>query len=373
MKERIMAVLRHEEPDLIPWVPNMDHWYNVNRRRYSLPGDLAGYNYHDIKRKLKAGLWVRCGLYKGEMPNVRVKEVVRSDIYKGEIQRQEIHRTYETPAGIVFTKNVSTGPFYGFVSSHPVEYMIKDLPDYDAVKFMVEDTQYTPTYDVFLAAEREVGDDGIALGGGHGCPLNGVFGYTGFVKGIIDSYRYPKEFDKLARAIEERAWETIQIAADSPADVIMMGSVDGVEPSSLFEKYSIPFHRKAMHLLHAKGKVSSCHAHTKDFSHLLNLFPKTNIDIAESFTPPPQGVVRVDEARAVWKDKVIIWGGVPAVIVSQWSPNEVGKYVLNLFKSIVPGDNFVLAMGDNVPPDANIECVKAIADVVEKHGKYPLL
>ena len=47
-------------------------------------------------------------------------------------------------------------------------------------------------------------------------------------------------------------------------------------------------------------------------------------------------------------------------------------YVINLFKEIAPGYNFIVGMGDNLPFDGRIERVGRVAELIDKYGS-PLL
>jgi len=43
-----------------------------------------------------------------------------------------------------------------------------------------------------------------------------------------------------------------------------------------------------------------------------------------------------------------------------------------LFRTVAPGDAFILGVADNVMPTSVIERVERISDLVEKHGTYPV-
>ena len=79
------------------------------------------------------------------------------------------------------------------------------------------------------------------------------------------------------------------------------------------------------------------------------------------------------ELREAWGDKVTLWGGVPSVLFEdQYTDEEFDAYILNMFKEISPGDNFIVGMGDNLPFDGKLERVARIADLIEEHGRLPV-
>ena len=103
------------------------------------------------------------------------------------------------------------------------------------------------------------------------------------------------------------------------------------------------------------------------------MFLETGIDIAEAWSPAPMTSVTTAELRKAWGDNVTIWGGVPAVLFEpQYNDEEFDAYVMNLFKEIAPGYNFILGMGDNVAFDGKIERVGRMAELAEKHGHLPI-
>jgi hypothetical protein len=83
--------------------------------------------------------------------------------------------------------------------------------------------------------------------------------------------------------------------------------------------------------------------------------------------------VTLDEARRVFGNKVIIWGGVPSAIICEGFPEEeFEQYMMYLFRTIAPGNAFVLGVADNVMPEAIIERVEWVSEMVKALGEYPI-
>ncbi len=61
-----------------------------------------------------------------------------------------------------------------------------------------------------------------------------------------------------------------------------------------------------------------------------------------------------------------------ALFETQYSDEEFDDYVINLFKEVSPGDNFIIGMGDNLPFDGEIERLGRIAELIDKHGHLPI-
>ncbi len=83
--------------------------------------------------------------------------------------------------------------------------------------------------------------------------------------------------------------------------------------------------------------------------------------------------VTTAELRKAWGDKVTIWGGIPAILfLPQYSDEEFDAYVKNLFKEIAPGYNFIVGVGDTLPPGGKIERVGRIVELIDKYGRLPI-
>ena len=96
--------------------------------------------------------------------------------------------------------------------------------------------------------------------------------------------------------------------------------------------------------------------------------------MAECFATAPLVSVTLEEARRTWGNDVIIFGGVPSIILEQevMSDAEFDVYMRDLFHTIAPGDAFILGVSDNVMPRAKIERVERITQMVQELGQYPM-
>jgi hypothetical protein len=95
--------------------------------------------------------------------------------------------------------------------------------------------------------------------------------------------------------------------------------------------------------------------------------------MVETFTTAPMVSCTLEEARAAWGNEVIIWGGVPSVILEDtFTEEQFEDYMRNIFDTIAPGDAFILGVADNVMPAAKIERIARISEMVEELGNYPV-
>jgi uroporphyrinogen-III decarboxylase len=95
--------------------------------------------------------------------------------------------------------------------------------------------------------------------------------------------------------------------------------------------------------------------------------------MAECFVTAPMVPMTLERARVVFGDDVIIWGGIPSMMLCDPTTDaEFEAYVRAVFRTIAPGNAFVLGVADNVMPEAKIERIARVSEMVEEYGAYPI-
>ena len=49
--DRILAAIRGDIPDRLPWVPRLEFWYRARRRKGTLPAEFQSLSLSEIDRK----------------------------------------------------------------------------------------------------------------------------------------------------------------------------------------------------------------------------------------------------------------------------------------------------------------------------------
>ncbi len=63
----------------------------------------------------------------------------------------------------------------------------------------------------------------------------------------------------------------------------------------------------------------------------------------------------------------------PSVILEEaYSEAAFEAYMAEMFRTIAPGDAFILGIADNVMPTSLISRIKRITEMVEEYGIYPI-
>jgi hypothetical protein len=368
-RERILAVLDRKSPDRVPWIARLDLWYHARMAEGNLPARFHGMNLVDVGRTLRTGNPAR----DGRIFTTRYEGLeVRAERAPG-VARQRFVTPYgEVTFGRILSDKVSGTTDQGL----PLEHPIQKVEDYKVLEYIAEHTYYDPCYEGYLAYETAVGDDGYPMVSCGDVPFHYfLLHLSGYNQAYFEMVDHAEEFEHLIAVMEqverERLWPVV---AGSPARLILHGvHFDSqMTPPHMFRKYMTSYYKDFSALLHARGKSLAWHA-DDDSKDILAEVKEAGFDMSECFCTAPMVEVTLEEARAAWNDDVIIFGGVPSIILEPTFPErEFEAYMRNVFRAIAPGDAFIFGVADNVMPTSLIERVERISDLVEQHGAYPV-
>jgi uroporphyrinogen-III decarboxylase len=350
------------QPDRIAWAPNFDWWLSINTKMETMPEEFKGLSRNDILRKVGGAIWARARPI-GSKGSEEIKVTKRTE-------GDKTYTVYKTPVGTVSTMQQVADEWTRAVFLK--EHMVKRVEDLEVIRFMVENTTYYPTYEDFIKADEDVGDDGIALfQGAPSVPMIQLMKtYIGWLDGLYMLHDYPKEMEETADVMTQKAVEAYQLLADSPAQVISTG--DNLDERTfsprLFERHGLPFYRQMSRILHAKGKTYKSHA-CGWVKHLLPMIKDSGLDAIEAFPTAPMSDLTIREAREMLEGKVATMSGIPAIVMSPRNMNDrdFREYVVKVLDDIQPGDGFVLGMADNVPANADFGRVSMISQIVDEY------
>ena len=365
-RERILAVIEGNRPDKIPWFPRLQLWYNFHKNSGTLPDKYRNWELCDIEKNLGMGTPARdAKIFSTQTEGVETKVHRRGS---------EIFTEHITPVGTVSTKHVEVEKLRkAGMSSYQMEHLIKRPEDYGVVEYIIEHTKMTPLYDQYIAYDREIGEDGLPMVPLGACPIHKIMReYLGYEKSVFEMVDHPDRIERLLRVLTDHNKEMQKIAIESPAKMILHGiHFDSMmTPPPLFEEYFKPYFQEFAELLHSRDKILICHADA-DSRLLLGLIRESGFDMAEVFTTEPMVPCTMSQAREAWGNDVIIWGGVPSVILCDPVSDEAFEaFMLDLFETIAPGDNFIMGVADNVMPETKFERIIKIGEMIEEYGTY---
>jgi len=367
-RERLVAILEGRSPDRIPWIPRLQLWYNANRKWGTLPEKYRDGSLRDIERDLGMGTPARSG----RVFTAAVKNVDTRVHRKG----REVLTEYVTPVGTVST--LQTGSLElerAGLGGRVLSRMIERPEDYEVVEYIIEHTEVTPAYEEYEQYDEEIGEDGLPMVSAGDCPMNQILReYLGFERGYLELYDRPGKVEHLLTVLTEHHRRIDRIVAASPARLILKGvHFDStMTPPPIFEQYFTPYLREVADLYHERGKTLAYHADA-DARLLLHLVLEAGLDMAECFVTEPMVPCTLREAREVWGTDVIIWGGIPSVIMCDPFTDEAFEdFMIDVFRTVAPGDAFILGVADNVMPEAKFDRIVRIGQLVHEYGLYPI-
>lgn len=401
-KERILTAMRGETPDMLPYTPRFDLWYNSNAYRGTLPKRHQGRSADEIAR---AEGWALhkvipellevvdpqenvtrgIGLYSLKENGYRINfsPNVRLEITKTRQGDEEATRVeYHTPKGVVSTKEVINEEMRkaGVSITWVQEHGIKRPEDYEIWAYIFENITVTPDYDRYRAWQQRIGEDGVAvmMGTFSASPIHHIqrdfLDATEFFFHYNDHRRLMR---RLADAIGLVYEQILKVVADSPAEVVLWGANydDMITYPPYFQKELTPWLRKASEYLASKGKLVICHCDGENQG-LIDIIADTGMHVAEAVCCAPMTKLPIETYYERWckPGKLTVMGGLIQSLLSPAtaSVDDLNAYLDRFFKAVAPGNRFILSVADTTPPNADFDRLVLIGERVEEEGRLPL-
>ncbi len=356
-RERIMAATHKKRADKLPFF----HFWRHSQ---------VGWAERECRNRGMGMGWLRQS-YTTKMHGVDTIE--QQAVSSGKVV---LRRTFSTPVGTVYLdekREPGVEQWHALRSFRDVlpatvDRLIKEPEDYKVVKYMVENTEYTPLYWPVEQVRDWLGEDGLVF---DVIPLSAMQTLLaewigpGGGRFFIHHAKYPDLVEDLYRAISKSREPLYEIVAKSPADIVLAGDlIDGVLVNPrLFEKYYMPEYEKMAKVLHKSGKLMAVHCDGR-VNVLKDLIAKTPIDIIEALHSPPMGDLPIGEALSLWKDK-IIWTGFPGSVYVL-GPEAVKKHALSLLRDVIPGDRLCFEVStENLVSNENMLMLTSVLENAE--------
>ncbi len=354
--------------DRIPWMPRLEIWYTAHYLAGTLPEEFKGMRLGDIQKAVGVGKTARTGhVFTTRIKGVEVHE------------RRDGLRTYYdyvTPVGSVSSMYQRTPELDAAgIAPLEVEHFIKTADDFDTVMYMVENTEYFPAYEQFIDFDESVGDDGLPMVPIGDVPFHHFLEvYSGYAKGYLDLFDYPDKVERLLETMwqvnKEKLWP---MAANSPATLFLHGAHFASEttPANYLEEFMLPYMQEFADYMHGFGKKVAHHA-DNDTTSIIDLLRQSRYDMHECFVTSPMVPMTLAEGRKALGDDIVIFGGIPSVILEEAVSDEQFEiYLDEIFDAVKPGDNFILGIADNMMPASMLSRVKRIGEMAKEQGSYP--
>jgi hypothetical protein len=261
----------------------------------------------------------------------------RKEIGSG--RNRQVITTIKTPVGEV-TECAGFDP--SFDSKWITKHFIKSVDDYKVMQYLYDHTATEPAYEEFIAKDKKMGKRGIILGGIHPLPVAWlmleIMGTETWCEAVM---LHTAEYDALQESLNKVYKRRLEIAADSPAEVVWFAeSLTGTILSPpLFNKYCKPMYDYGCKILNRAGKLTFSHYDGDNLS-LKDCIASVDINIIEAFTPPPMCNMTIAQARQAWPDKVVSIN-FPAILFSE-PADVIEKYVCDYMEDGGDEGKFVI-------------------------------
>jgi hypothetical protein len=385
-RERMLAAIRGQRIDRLPWAPRLDLWYNANKRGGTLPLKYRNATLDDIIADLDAGFHAvvpdfrdlrtsaddidrALGIYNlHAMPYRTVLENVRREVAA---DGDRTHVTYHTPAGSVTTTTVYDEAMRaaGITITHVEEHAFKSPADYAPLAHIFRNARVEANYGGYEEFAAFVGDRGVAVAyvNAAGSPMHLVQREVMPVDTFFyEMHDHPDEMSELAEAIASYWRQMTAAAAASPAEVLFLGAnYDAVITyPPFFAKHMTPWLASFAGELHARGKYLLSHTDGEN-SGLLGEYLAASIDIADSVCPSPMTRLTLREVRDAFAGRITIMGGIPSVALlgESLGAREFDAFVDEFFTDLGRGDHLILGISDTTPPAADFARIVRIGEI----------
>lgn len=388
-KNKMLSVIRGEEPGGLVFVPRLDIWYNYNKAHNSLPSGFENLSLRELTEKLGVGYhsvvpdFIRTapiesiyhrglGFYNNpDFPYIVDFSEVDFDVVQSD---SELKVTYHTSYGKLITRFSYGEELFQSGNSIPemIEHAVKKQDDYKALEEIFSRIKIIPAPDNYSRYYERIGNSGIAVAfGSLACgPMQHIMRdlvkYEDFCIDLYDdSTVFNGVIDKLAEIYEQ----ILKCAVATNADVILFGANydETITWPPFFDEYIAPWLNKAYHKFHSADKLLLTHTDGENEG-LLPSYEKCRFDVADSVCPAPMTKLSIKQYREFFGKQTTIWGGIPSnmVLKNCTSDDEFKIFVDELINNFQPYDHLLLSIADTTPPDADFNRIIYIAEKCNK-------
>jgi len=388
-RDRILAAIRGDPTDRIPWAPRMDLWCIALRERGSLPPEFQGMNTREIADVLDVACHavradytltrsqndlVLRGLGIDNHPDYPFRVELRDLEVEFQADAENWRTLIHTPVGKVTTHLQQTREMTRNGISLPfvLDYAIQSEKDFESIACVFDHLEVVTTPKAYDQFHERIGDRGIAVASGPvaASPIHLILHELSAMDRFFYLYHDSLEaMHALGKRMEPFFDACLDAILACNAEVVFWGANydQNLTWPPFFESEIAPWLRRVGESVHESGKLLLTHTDGENHD-LLPYYPDCGFDVAESVCPAPMTRCSLAEIRAGMKTTV--WGGIPSVALLESSMDNAAfnAYLDELFDSLGGGDHLILGVSDNVPPDAKLERLQRIGDAVDAFG-----
>lgn len=366
-RERVLSILKHEEPDQLPWLADLSYLIYSMEVDKTLPQKYCNTHLDDglqrMHRDLGAGFYLQ-----GYEPFRAVQKNADINVEnKGDIRVT----TISTPVGKLREVQQFSKVSYSYGIT---EHLIKDIEDLKIFLYICQQTTFVPEYELASQRYKTIGDNGVVLCYTPKSPLMDLVALRAGIENVTYMEIDDKdEFIALLDEIEEKYDEACQLAIDSPAECIMIPeNISSECVASFYQNYMKRYHKKWTDRIREAGKYSFVHQDGTVRGLISQLSKESCFDVIEAVTPLPVGDVAIEEVSSLVDERTIIWGGIPGglFVESTISDDDFDRHVKKCIDVMTQSPRYVLGVADQVVPGSSMKRIRRVRELVNTYGKY---
>lgn len=358
-RELTIALFNRMKADRLVWQPRIQHWYEVNQVRETLPEQYEGMSlleiYDDLGASPRAYHYfndtIKC--IEGENIELTVKE-----------DENYVYQKYRTPEGSI--TQVERKTEYRTARLR-VEYFLKSIRDFKVLACILKHQTFEFDNDLYERMDKLIGDRSEPLVTIPWGSIQRFFiVYMGFQRGVIALWKHRDEVEELLRIFDENDDKRLEVIKKAPFRIVNFGdNIDeGLCSPPLFRRYMLPYYRRRTEELHKTGKFCTSHWDGK-IKLVLPFARETGLDGLECVPPSPMGNVTLEELEEGLEDMVLV-DGIPAILFLPYVKDEVLEFFVHRLLDLF-ARHIIVGISDKLPANGDVEKVRMVGEIVANY------
>jgi hypothetical protein len=271
---------------------------------------------------------------------------------------------FQTPAGTISARWTLLGTNGDWWQ---MEYPVKTKEDLAAAVELAKARSYALNPGQIAEREPMVGEDGVLAIEIPRRPYSDVLHeFLGWSEGLL--LLGEPEVEEIIAILESKLQELVQAMAELPGQVVLSpDNLDGqFLPPSMFRQHLADSYRHTAETLHQQNKYLLVHV-GGPIKGLLAALAEAGVDGVEGIAGPPQGDLKLSQAREIAGADLTLWGGIPQdLLLDAHSKDEFETVVAQAVREAKGDSRMILGVADRVPVEAVPGRLEAIPALVER-------
>jgi len=364
-RERILSVLKLEEPDRIPVIDEVYiTWLGLSMEEAAnLPLKKSmRYRLHLIKMLDFDGIYLYLARINGDMGGEVIgrdgENIIIRDQWGGKRKMLPARRQPAPQSG------------WHIGQSYLIDPPVKTLSDLDKVEKVARDPWLGKRKRPFEIVSQKAPE--LCLWGMMSSPFTIAYNLRGFEQWIKDMFMDPSFCWEVLKFTTEYAIQEAKAMVVAGADVIAVhdgsASASVISPR-LYRTYAFPVERDVIQAIKKEGVMAVLHM-CGDSRPNIEKMVETGADGIEPLDVLG-GVNVADEKRRIG-DKVCLKGGMNNNTLGIGTTEQVVKEAKEIISKGASGGGYILASGNVMEITFPLENVEALSRAAKKYGQYPI-